>query len=1338
MVSTLCGSQSSRNDFTPFRRTGLLILIWATLQMVAFTKDLYVSPSGSDTNSGSIEFPLAKIQAGVNRLQPGDTLYVRGGTYREKVVFSRSGTIRQRITVEAFPGEQPIISGCEPVTGWTLWDSTNNIWKAPMRWTLGIGRNQIFSHGQVMLEARYPNRASPGLEIPIEGLSPLWPTFGPFSVPKGSSTNRPGLVVSELLRNQAPDFWKGAIYIGVHWDGYVIQSGIVESSRDGELIVGKRSGQWWHTGDKYYDKEFGRGMMVGHLHALDQPGEWHWQNDTLYFIPPNGKPLADVEAKARQLALDLSHRSYITVKGLNIFAASARLEDCVDCLIDDCKFEYLSHFTRMWALDTPEQGRNTIQDGEAGIYVSGHDNGIVGCRIHVSAGAGINIRGYHQIIHNNLVDEVNYVGHYLNAVSEGIGDQLENEHQRVGGHVISFNTFRNAGRHFYNIHSGYALISQDRAPMDYVASLFVHNHLYNGMLTTRDAGFVTSFFSSGGTLNGLSTQIAYNVMQDDFDFEGLRIALPGLVYLDNGTRNVDVHHNLFTARRGTVQNPIFLNSGRINIHVTNNAFLGRFEGTAEDIKTNQFPGGKSFEFGHDFSKKRSIPRWPPIQSQVLPVTEYWRNNVLLTASPLTIGTGDVLNLGEVNFSDGWNSLIASFSSESPTLPKKSVGPTGPRHKKTSDPLVLDSSESDERHLASTGSDGSGLEPDGWLRFNQVNLGDGYKRFRLVFANTNTRPRHIEIRLDAPDGPLVGALTLPLSDVYRRDRTWGFAEITGELAPMATNQHTVFVIGRADDKQVVGLVGYLRFEQYKGEIRYSSTESRIEVHIDRPTGERIGDIFPRFTSSSRNFVELVASLDSPAGTHPVYLVAKAGQSGVLGTLTNLRMERAYQTNLWSLPEEGSSTLPTKPQQQNKSSAPATQKRATLEGPGLLNPSVRPLAVASSPAPGLAIDGLLAEWNSPSVILRQRMDGVAVQDRPAKIWMASDSNSLYFAAEAPLAATNPGGGDASQTWNNWEWMEIALSAESKDNAPVIHGFRGRIDGIIRAMDSENPGAEFSGRDVPGVEFKTSKSALSWTCEWRIPFSALGVHGTPPQKWLCNVSLVSPKSEDSRTWAYGLGSSYDLDFNGGELSVGPVDSILPEALKRKFLAWFDSSELSTVEHGSNGKVTAWHDRLRPSLVASQTKTANQPVFDPKGLNGKPTISFNGADSMFLTAPSLNDSTNNSTMGFVVFCNPTPAAHPSEYERLFATSDGDNYDYRSGLTVAIDKLETGGPRIAEARSMSAAFKQPRIGAMSPKPATFLTGSISEILVCQGILSQDEERLIDVYLRSKWGLEPK
>ena len=242
-------------------------------------------------------------------------------------------------------------------------------------------------------------------------------------------------------------------------------------------------------------------MIVGHMHALDQPGEWHWQDNELHLIPPKGLDprKTRIEAKHRQLAFDLSGCEHIRVHGIHVHSASARLDGSQNCEFDGCHFSYVSHFTRHYSIGQVEHGRNTTTSGETGIFVGGRDNAFLNCSVCISAGTGFHLRGYHHTIHNCLIDEVGYVGHYLNAITDAVNDYADYEGMLYGGHVITHNTMRNAGRHLFNLHgNGTSKVSRDRAPMDYMATLFAHNHLYNGMLQTRDAGLITGYYCSGG------------------------------------------------------------------------------------------------------------------------------------------------------------------------------------------------------------------------------------------------------------------------------------------------------------------------------------------------------------------------------------------------------------------------------------------------------------------------------------------------------------------------------------------------------------------------------------------------------------------------------------------------------------------------------------------------------------------------------------------------------------------------------------------------------------------------------------------------------------------------
>ncbi|MGE0610021.1 MAG: hypothetical protein AB7O62_23220 [Pirellulales bacterium] len=80
---------------------------------------------GSDDNDGSEARPWQSVNVAVTRLQPGETLYLRAGTYRENVRISVQGRADAPLTIRSFPGEQAILDGGfreffdEPAAAWT-------------------------------------------------------------------------------------------------------------------------------------------------------------------------------------------------------------------------------------------------------------------------------------------------------------------------------------------------------------------------------------------------------------------------------------------------------------------------------------------------------------------------------------------------------------------------------------------------------------------------------------------------------------------------------------------------------------------------------------------------------------------------------------------------------------------------------------------------------------------------------------------------------------------------------------------------------------------------------------------------------------------------------------------------------------------------------------------------------------------------------------------------------------------------------------------------------------------------------------------------------------------
>lgn len=75
---------------------------------------VFVSPAGDDAADGSERTPWRSISHALGRAEPGQTIYLRGGTYFENVYCAAAGTADAPITLRSFPGERVIIDGGIP------------------------------------------------------------------------------------------------------------------------------------------------------------------------------------------------------------------------------------------------------------------------------------------------------------------------------------------------------------------------------------------------------------------------------------------------------------------------------------------------------------------------------------------------------------------------------------------------------------------------------------------------------------------------------------------------------------------------------------------------------------------------------------------------------------------------------------------------------------------------------------------------------------------------------------------------------------------------------------------------------------------------------------------------------------------------------------------------------------------------------------------------------------------------------------------------------------------------------------------------------------------------
>jgi len=103
--------------------TSLLVLL---MSAAVGATDYYLARSGDDENPGTEAKPWRTFHHAVTHLAPGDTLYVRAGTYRcadegGGVRIRVSGEPGKPITIAGYPGEEVYLLGSVPLTGWEPW-----------------------------------------------------------------------------------------------------------------------------------------------------------------------------------------------------------------------------------------------------------------------------------------------------------------------------------------------------------------------------------------------------------------------------------------------------------------------------------------------------------------------------------------------------------------------------------------------------------------------------------------------------------------------------------------------------------------------------------------------------------------------------------------------------------------------------------------------------------------------------------------------------------------------------------------------------------------------------------------------------------------------------------------------------------------------------------------------------------------------------------------------------------------------------------------------------------------------------------------------------------------
>ena len=481
-----------------------ILIINIGLYNFVHTKTLYVSTDGNDDNLGNLKYPLKSIAAAINKLNSGDTLLIRGGKYYESIGL-KNKKFNSKTIIQNYQNEIVEIINLTKLRNPKIQNNR-------LEFDSEKPVIDLFFNGKNLVKASFPNRNENKLNY----------SLGAFAFANNNG---------KIEVNGTEKFKRSnAILCGLFGGKLVSISDTIKSFNGNENFVD--STFWFWKIKEYTDS--GNVYLLNNIDFLDEINEWHYEDNTLYYIPENinNKELHEVEIRTENYILDASNSSNLVFIGLHFFAGKINLQNTINSELKNCTIKYATPFFTFkngfekysplpnksptpadsWTEEGPDWNNLNLPENWKGngVEISGENNLIENCYIAHTWGDGLTIWGKQHKIINNIVTDFNWIGNDCSGISvSGIGHEVANNEISYGGRSLITHSYL-------------------------MKSKIINNHIHHGGLICNDLGLTYAFWT-----DGKGTEIAHNYLHDNLGKKN-----HCGIYLDNWTYNFKVHHNI--------------------------------------------------------------------------------------------------------------------------------------------------------------------------------------------------------------------------------------------------------------------------------------------------------------------------------------------------------------------------------------------------------------------------------------------------------------------------------------------------------------------------------------------------------------------------------------------------------------------------------------------------------------------------------------------------------------------------------------------------------------------------------------------------------------------------